>query len=269
MKNILTFLLFFTTAAVAAASTCETRVDSHQKATTKQRVDYCLTAEPEPVAVSNKPELVYSSTYSQEATEQAPVKTTAKDGYFEEEKISIRRQYVGSQQFPAFKNDLLSEQEQAALEKVYLKELETKRQEGVPAPAEEKLERTQRAPARISATIQGIQMTDVLAEMAVEKQQQSAKDLKNRQQKPKRTMKTTSVSAQETPTQEVAPSTEETSIQGTNSLTTTPSQTQDTQSAGEDPLLSAAYQNDDLLNDELGIGDEIEAKPIPSPSVNK
>ena len=50
MKKILFVLVLGFSAAAAQASTCETRVDSHQGATTVQRVKYCLN-EPKPEEV--------------------------------------------------------------------------------------------------------------------------------------------------------------------------------------------------------------------------
>ena len=47
MKKILFVLVLGFSATAAQASTCETRVDSHQGATTVQRVKYCLN-EPKP-----------------------------------------------------------------------------------------------------------------------------------------------------------------------------------------------------------------------------
>lgn len=254
MKNILTLLLLTAACAAHAVSTCETRVDSHQKATTRQRVVYCLTEEAAPAA-SAGPELVYSGTYSKEPDVQEPVKSTAKKGYFKENKVSIYHQYVGSGRFPAFSNDTLSQQEKAALEQAYLKELEQQKealeqqQKEALAPLAVKKATSERAPARLEApTEEEAQAVspDVLAS-----------GLKARQQKPKRILKAaleedTAQPALEQPAEpagQAALSQSEVAVQN-------------------DPLLSDSYQGDDLLEDELGLEEDgASTTPIP-PSVN-
>ena len=85
-----------------AQSTCETRVDAHQKATTNQRVAYCLT--PDTVTVDNSyTGLVFSGASTrptqtvQPAAQEHP---TAKPGRFNPDKVTVERSYVATAQFP-------------------------------------------------------------------------------------------------------------------------------------------------------------------------
>ena len=244
MKKILTFLFVVIAPAAYAASTCETRVDSHQKATTRQRVAYCLMEEPA-AAPAAGPELVYSGTYSKEPQTQSPIKSTVKDGYFKEDKYSIQHQYVGSQNFPSFKNDTLSEQERAALERAYLKELE-KQQQSLDSLAVKK-STTERAPARLTAPA-----NEQKTESNSLTNAQIARGLQTRQHKPKRIMKTPVVAASE---------------EAVTSLEIPTATTQPEAITTNDPLLSNTNE-EDLLSDELGLNDEQMMAPIP-PSANQ
>lgn len=239
-KNILTFLAVIIASAAYAVSTCETRVDSHPNAATRQRVEYCLTQEePSSVAPVSGPELVYSSTYSKETKEETETKPTVKNGYFAEDKVSVRHQYVGSRKFPAFTNDTLSEQERAALEQTYLAELEQQR--NATDLEDVKKATTQRAPARLT---EPVQEEDLSAHLTSEQQ---ARGIQARQAKPKRTMKL------QQETQEVV-------------VTETPAQANAKPAAGasEDLLLSNnSYNDEDSLQDELGLDDEPLLAPIP------
>ena len=118
-KTFASFFVFFTAALPAfAASTCETRVDSHPDATTKQRVAYCLTPEPEPPLPAG-PELVY---YGVADTAPEPeTQEPAKDRepvYFDKDGVAVNQHFVDTKKFPAFENEMLSEQERAALERL-------------------------------------------------------------------------------------------------------------------------------------------------------
>ena len=88
--------------ATYAQSTCETRVDAHQRATTKQRVAYCLT--PDAVAADDSYSgLVFSgvSTARPQATQPTQQeRPTSKPGRFEPENITVSRSYVATAQFP-------------------------------------------------------------------------------------------------------------------------------------------------------------------------
>lgn len=112
MKKIgITFSLFAAAVTLQAASTCETRVDSHPKATTLERVDYCLTPEKEGPKAAG-PEVIYTG-----ITDKTPEKTRAekntplKQKYYDEESVEISHGYVGTSRFPVLKNDILSERE--------------------------------------------------------------------------------------------------------------------------------------------------------------
>lgn len=94
----------------AAASTCQTRVDAHPRATTSQRVNYCLQAPAE--GTNNNPGLVFSGvTPRHPAEQQATTQPTANQGKFDQEKITVERTFVDTRQFPPFKNNTLSERE--------------------------------------------------------------------------------------------------------------------------------------------------------------
>ncbi len=241
MKNILTFLFLIAAGVSYAASTCETRVDSHQKATTRQRVTYCLTEEDSVAATVSGPELVYSGVYSKEPQPETVQTPTAKNGYFKDAKMSIQHQYVGSQRFPTFKNDTLSEQERAALEQAYLKELEAQRQMTDPESVKKTV--TERAPARLTQPTKETATTTSLT------QEQQVRGLKARQHKPNRIMKSSvPATPQAEPAQPVV----------TTTSTEEPGLT-------HDPLLSSADNEDDLLNEELGITPDETATPIPAP----
>lgn len=246
MKKILTFLLMVvTSSAVYAVSTCETRVDSHPKATTRQRVVYCLTEEPLVTTSAAGPELVYSGTYSKTPEAADETTSTVKNGYFKEDKYAIERQYVGSGNFPAFVNDTLSEQERAALEEVYLRELE-KQQRAALDPLSVKKATTERAPARLSEPVTE-KVTNMTPSLTTA---QLARGLAARQQKPKRTMM--KITASE-PTEPAQP---QGLVSQVEQQIVTPT----------DPLLNGTYNEDDLLNEELGLTDEPVAAPIPAPA---
>ena len=99
-----------------AQSTCEVRVDAHPRATTKQRVDYCLTGSSE--TESNNPGLVFSGVTSRHAEESIVEKPSARAGYFNQENIKVERSLVSTRQFPQFTNGTLSEQEMRATRRV-------------------------------------------------------------------------------------------------------------------------------------------------------
>lgn len=90
-----------TSFSLMAQSTCETRVDAHQAATTKQRVAYCLTPEYTAPNQANSG-LVFSSVSAPtgQATDKPAEKPTAKAGYFQPQNYAVSREYVDSAQFP-------------------------------------------------------------------------------------------------------------------------------------------------------------------------
>lgn len=115
-KTFVTFCTLLLAWPVIAASTCETRVDAHQNASTRERVAYCLTPEAAAPAAAG-PELVYygvsSNTPAADETEPAQPR---KQVYFDKDGVAVNQDYVDTKKFPAFTNDTLSEQERLALE---------------------------------------------------------------------------------------------------------------------------------------------------------
>lgn len=112
MKKIgIMFSLLATAVTLQAASTCETRVDSHPKATTLERVDYCLTPEKEGAKPAG-PEVIYSGITDKTPEKKQPEKTTPlKQKYYDEGNVEISHGYIGTHHFPVLKNDILSERE--------------------------------------------------------------------------------------------------------------------------------------------------------------
>ncbi len=103
MKKIFVLMIGCLLAGVTyAQSTCETRVDAHQKATTNQRVAYCLT--PDTVTVDNSyTGLVFSGVSTHPVQTVQPAKQerpTAKPGRFNPDKVTVERSYVATAQFP-------------------------------------------------------------------------------------------------------------------------------------------------------------------------
>ena len=122
MRKILTiFSICIFAPLLAGASTCETRVDSHQKASTVQRVSYCLT--PDIEAPAAQPQLVYYGVADKTPAKTQAAATGRSTHYFDEEGVGVARNYVGTGHFPVFTNDVLSEQERIALQKAYQEEL--------------------------------------------------------------------------------------------------------------------------------------------------
>ena len=143
------FVLFVAALPAVCASTCETRVDRHQDATTRQRVAHCLTPEAEPPAPAG-PELVYygvSSSKPQE--EKAETAKRRKQMYFDKNGVAVSNDFVDTRRFPVFTNDTLSEQQRMALEAAEKKQIlqDSKAQEQDALAA--KKEKTARAPRRL------------------------------------------------------------------------------------------------------------------------
>ena len=111
MKKTLILFLVGCTASAWAQSTCETRVDAHQKATTRQRVNYCL--QPDYGAgYTHGPQLVYSSVdyYTVPQADAKPIRVTAKQGVFDNADVEVTRSFVQTRQFPKFTDGRVSEQ---------------------------------------------------------------------------------------------------------------------------------------------------------------
>ncbi len=115
-KTFILFTLFLSAALPAfCASTCETRVDKHQDATTLERAAYCLTPEAEPPLPAG-PELVYYGVSGEAPQNAAAQDARYRQKFFDKDGVAVSQDYVGTRKFPAFTNDTLSEQERLALE---------------------------------------------------------------------------------------------------------------------------------------------------------
>ena len=120
MKNTvvaITICLF--PCAVWAQSTCETRVDAHQQATTTQRVAYCLM--PDSQASAHNPGLVFSGVSSpRPEVSHKPEKATSKGGDFKADRMAVSKEFVETNRFPKVSDGRVSQQEvlqkQAALQ---------------------------------------------------------------------------------------------------------------------------------------------------------
>ena len=173
MKKTLIFVSLLLAATAAQASTCETRVDSHQKATTRERVDYCLT--PDKVAPQDPgPTLIYENVIAnvpekQTAQKNAPLKQT----YYPQDEVQVARGFVGTDRFPQLKNDIPSQ-----------RELQEAQQAKI---AETKKETSQQKPARtMTSQPTAVQQTTQTAQTAVS-EPEDKRPVKDAQ-KPARTM---------------------------------------------------------------------------------
>lgn len=91
----------------AAASTCETRVDKNLDKSTRQKVEVCLTEEPEPEAEAAT-EVILSDTYSVQYPK--PKKPQAAPTQQVIEKYTpgpVSQEYLDRDDYPAFRNDSL------------------------------------------------------------------------------------------------------------------------------------------------------------------
>lgn len=89
-----------------AQSTCETRVDAHQKSSTMQRVQYCLT--PEYDSASHNPGLVFSGVSSPrtgDSSQPVEQKPTARKGTFKPEQVGVAKVFVETPRFPQVTDD--------------------------------------------------------------------------------------------------------------------------------------------------------------------
>jgi len=217
------------------ASTCETRVDSHQNATTLERVRYCLTPEEELPAPAGS-ELVYYGVSSKAPAEEPASDGRYKQRYFDKNGVAVSQDYLGTRRFPAFTNDTLSEQERIALEAAEKEAWEKAQQEAAKKAA------TEKAPARLSAP-------SVLAE---QEPVMSKAQLAARKEKPKRFMKE--------PVQEAAPEvapaafptgTPETELQAVQELQNDPLTQPYANAGGAAP---EGFLDDNLLTDDSSFG---------------
>lgn len=190
-RNFAYFLMCLLAAMPAVAqSTCETRVDSHPQATTKQRVAYCLTPEKEPPAPAG-PQLVYYGVSSNEPEPEPQEQSTDREPvYFDKDGVEVNQQFMDTKSFPSFENDTLSTQERAALERLAREDAAQAvavRRASVKTPAQE---------AALAATPK-LEAPSVLSE-------ETQIGLLARHKKPKRFMKKAAPTSVQTQTQEVA-----------------------------------------------------------------
>lgn len=239
-KTFAIFAVFFLAALPAfCASTCETRVDKHQDATTMERVGYCLTPEAEPAAPAG-PELVYYGISSNAPQNGAEQEENYRQKYFDKDGVAVAQDYVGTRKFPAFTNDTLSEQERLALEKAEKEALEKAQQEA------EKKAASARAPLRTPAVVEPVMSSSQLAA---------------RKNKPKRFMKEP---AAPQPEEESAAYAQDTYSMGDQYSTGTPqNELQTAQALNNDPLsqpgtagnaMPEGFLDDNLLADDPSFG---------------
>lgn len=185
-KPFAVFVLFFSAALPAfSASTCETRVDKHQDATTLERASYCLTPEAEQPAPAG-PELVYYGVSANEPQDASAEEVRYKQKYFDKDGVAVSQDYVSTRKFPAFANDIMSEQERLAREEAEKEAAEKARAEA------EKQAAAKKEPLRTEPVPQ-----DQEQDPPMTKAQRAA-----RQTKPKRFMK--EPAAVQTPEEPVA-----------------------------------------------------------------
>lgn len=102
MKKIIFFIsLCLLPLGVCAQSTCETRVDAHQRASTKQRVRYCLTPQVQENTATDTG-LVFSGVSTRRVAQTQPsrVRPTARNTHFDSSKVAVSTNFVDTGRFP-------------------------------------------------------------------------------------------------------------------------------------------------------------------------
>lgn len=201
-KTVFPFLLTALAAfPLQAQSTCETRVDKHQDATTRERVAYCLTPEAAPSEEASGPELVYYGVSTHKPAEEAAESSAEREPvFFEEDNKTVAQDYVGTRKFPTFANDILSEQDRLAKEQAQKAALEKAEKEAAAKKAKEEAARQKAAAekAKTAASTSGKQAASgnaplsapsVLAEVDSSSSKETAKGISARRKKPARYMK--------------------------------------------------------------------------------
>lgn len=241
MKKTFAFFMLLNSAALPAfcASTCETRVDAHQEATTLERAAYCLTPEAEPAVLEAGSELVYYSVSDKAPEKQPQQDARYKQKYFDKDGVAVAQDYVGTKNFPAFVNTTLSEQERLAWEQAQKEALEKAQAEAEKKAAEKREAEKKTAEKQVPLLAPSV-LTEVEPEM-------SMAQLAARQNKPKRFMKA--------PVQEAQPE----SVPAEQAPTTPASEIQQAQALENDPLTSSfgnaggvapdGFLDDNLLDD--------------------
>lgn len=186
MKKTLILVSLLAAAVTSHASTCETRVDKHQKATTLQRVDYCLTPEQAAPAAPG-PEVIVSSVTTKEPAPAAQKSAPLTQEYYPQDQVEVTHGYVGTTHFPQFKNDISSERE--------LKEMQQAANDAA------KKEATFQQPARVMAPAKTAGQT---ASRTADNNSGKNLPVKN-EQKPARTMANTSSMMERVESEIIAP----------------------------------------------------------------
>lgn len=162
-KSFAFFILLAAALPGFCASTCETRVDKHQDASTRERVAYCLTPETESLDNTTGPELVYYGVSSNEPEEETAQQGRRRQIYFDKDGVAVSQDYVWTKKFPPFANDTLSEQERLALEQAEKEALEKAQKEAAKKAA------TERAPLRTPSVIEEKEPVMTAAQLAARK----------------------------------------------------------------------------------------------------
>lgn len=152
MKQLFILMSVLLAAPLLRASTCETRVDSHQKATTLERVDYCLTPE-QAAPQAPGPTIIYENVTAKEPERQTAQKPVPlKQKYYPQDEVEITRGYVGTERFPQLKNDIPSERE--LLEQQQAQEQETKKETSAQKPERVMAANTADIPASVEPSVE-------------------------------------------------------------------------------------------------------------------
>ncbi len=108
-KLIYVFVLSLTSAPLhAAASTCQTRVDKNLDKSTRQKVEYCLTQEPQDTQADAVTEVVLSDTYSVQYPKPKKAKAAPQPQVIKKYSTGpVSQEYLDRDDYPAFRNDSL------------------------------------------------------------------------------------------------------------------------------------------------------------------
>lgn len=153
-KTVLLVSICLSSVYAVAQSTCETRVDAHPKATTLQRVHYCLTPEVGAPVQRAGENLVFSGISSRQgpAPKQEVEKPSARNGSFTPQKVEVVQHLVPTETFPQLTNEQLSEQEKLARQKA----LEEERAKIEQALAKEDLKPQEHMMSEVLETTSGL-----------------------------------------------------------------------------------------------------------------
>lgn len=141
MKKFLIFVgcAFAAAPLLAAASTCETRVDKMYDKSTGERVQVCLTEEPEIAEDENGTRVILSDTHEvqypkRKAKKQAPVQKEIK--VYTQTPIS--REYLDIEEYPSFHNDVLPRMSQEKAHETALQAIHDQKESAKRKAEEEK-----------------------------------------------------------------------------------------------------------------------------------